>query len=355
MPRPRPRTDPALPWARHLRELERRRRARGARDGARAAARVRRTQLDSPIFLGRLGWRERRRCASGRARSAAGAAPAARRVARAVEPERTARRRGGWPATSCATAAYLNWRFADCAARLPLLAARERLRGRRAQASRGVEAAYVATSSRRRSARRARCSRRVRAARGARALLALLAAGARARVRSSAGFVPTPATFRLLGKSLDPGALPLEPRLALRARRHGLPLMRRLVFITQQVDPAHPALAATVPKIRALAARVDELVVLADGAAAGALPANCARAAVRASVARSAAALRFEAALARELRPRPVAVVAHMCPIYAVLGGAARRARSGSRCSSGSRTGRATRRRSSSPSASRPR
>src|SRR5204863_99466 len=39
--------------------------------------------------------------------------------------------------------------------------------------------------------------------------------------------------------------------------------MRRLVFITQAVDEKHPALAATIPKIRALAARVDELVVLA--------------------------------------------------------------------------------------------
>jgi hypothetical protein len=41
--------------------------------------------------------------------------------------------------------------------------------------------------------------------------------------------------------------------------------MAKLVFITQQVDPVHPALAATVSKIAALAARVDEVVVLADG------------------------------------------------------------------------------------------
>ena len=34
--------------------------------------------------------------------------------------------------------------------------------------------------------------------------------------------------------------------------------MRRLIFITQQVDPGHPALAATIPKIRALSERVDE-------------------------------------------------------------------------------------------------
>ena len=48
----------------------------------------------------------------------------------------------------------------------------------------------------------------------------------------------------------------------------------RLVFITQQVDPDHPALGATVPKIAALARRVDEVVVLADGAVPDALPAN---------------------------------------------------------------------------------
>lgn len=94
----------------------------------------------------------------------------------------------------------------------------------------------------------------------------------------------------------------------------------RLVFVTQQVDPAHPALAATVPKIRALAERVDELVVLADGAAEGAeLPANC-RVRLFAAPTRAGRGLRFARALAGELRrPGEVAVVAHMCPIYAVL------------------------------------
>jgi glycosyltransferase involved in cell wall biosynthesis len=94
--------------------------------------------------------------------------------------------------------------------------------------------------------------------------------------------------------------------------------VRRLVFITQQVDPGHPALAATVPKIRALAGRVDEVVVLADRTVAGALPDNC-RAVSFAARTRTGRGARFEALLARELAPRPVAVVAHMCPIYAVL------------------------------------
>jgi glycosyltransferase involved in cell wall biosynthesis len=94
----------------------------------------------------------------------------------------------------------------------------------------------------------------------------------------------------------------------------------RVVFVTQQVDPGHPALAATVPLLRALAGRVDEVVVLADRALPGVLPDNCR---VRSFGARSRGGrgVRFESALAAELakRPRPAAIVAHMCPIYAVL------------------------------------
>jgi glycosyltransferase involved in cell wall biosynthesis len=94
----------------------------------------------------------------------------------------------------------------------------------------------------------------------------------------------------------------------------------RLVFVTQQVDPGHPALAATIPMLRALAARVDEVGVLADRALPGVLPDNC-RVRSFGARARAGRGLRFEAALAAELahRPKPAAVVAHMCPIYAVL------------------------------------
>jgi glycosyltransferase involved in cell wall biosynthesis len=94
----------------------------------------------------------------------------------------------------------------------------------------------------------------------------------------------------------------------------------RLVFVTQRVDPSDPVLGATVAKIAALAARVDEVVVFADSAAPGVLPANCS---VRpfASGSRAGRGFRFEAALTSELarRPRPAAILAHMCPIYAVL------------------------------------
>jgi glycosyltransferase involved in cell wall biosynthesis len=93
----------------------------------------------------------------------------------------------------------------------------------------------------------------------------------------------------------------------------------KVVFITQQVDPMHPALAATVPKIAALSTLVDEVVVLADGVVEEALPSNCRWRTFRSSV-KAGRGVRFEAALARELRGlRGGAVVAHMCPIYAVL------------------------------------
>ena len=95
--------------------------------------------------------------------------------------------------------------------------------------------------------------------------------------------------------------------------------MKRIVFITQQVDPGHPALAATVPKIRALAELVGEVVVLADGAVEGVLPESCRVRTFRART-KAGRGARFETALARELRGlRGGAVVAHMCPIYAVL------------------------------------
>ena len=94
----------------------------------------------------------------------------------------------------------------------------------------------------------------------------------------------------------------------------------RIVVVTQQVDPVSPVLGATFPKLRALAERVDELVVIADSAVADMLPGNCTVRLFRSST-RVGRGLRFEAALGLELarRPRPAAVLAHMCPIYAVL------------------------------------
>ena len=94
--------------------------------------------------------------------------------------------------------------------------------------------------------------------------------------------------------------------------------MKRLVVITQRVDPDDPALGATVPMLGALAARVDELVVLTLFARETSLPENV-RVKVIAAPTQGLRGLRFAAALVPELRPRPVAVLAHMSPIYAVL------------------------------------
>jgi glycosyltransferase involved in cell wall biosynthesis len=94
--------------------------------------------------------------------------------------------------------------------------------------------------------------------------------------------------------------------------------MTKLIVITQRVDPDDPALGATVPMLRSLAARVDELVVLTLVARAASLPDNV-RIKVIAAPTQALRGARFAAALAPELRTRPVAVLAHMSPIYAVL------------------------------------
>ena len=92
--------------------------------------------------------------------------------------------------------------------------------------------------------------------------------------------------------------------------------MKRLVFVTQSVDPRHPALAATIPKIRALAERVDEVVVLAQSGAGDGLPSNVEVRSFGGSF-RPGRAWRFERELARALPAG--AVVAHMIPVYVLL------------------------------------
>jgi glycosyltransferase involved in cell wall biosynthesis len=92
--------------------------------------------------------------------------------------------------------------------------------------------------------------------------------------------------------------------------------MKRLVFLTQAVDSAHPALAATIPKIRALAARVDEVVVLAQSAGGADLPGNVEVRTFGAS-SRLGRLARFEREMVRVLPGD--AVVAHMIPVYVLL------------------------------------
>jgi glycosyltransferase involved in cell wall biosynthesis len=94
--------------------------------------------------------------------------------------------------------------------------------------------------------------------------------------------------------------------------------MRRLIFATQKLDPNDVMLAATIPKVRALAARVDELVVLCDSAVPEAVPANVRIHEFQAGTQAHRGA-RFARALASELRPRPIGFVAHMVPLYALI------------------------------------
>ena len=92
--------------------------------------------------------------------------------------------------------------------------------------------------------------------------------------------------------------------------------MKRLIFLTQSVDPAHPALAATIPKLRALAARVDELVVVAQTAGDANLPDNVSVHTFGTS-SRARRLANFERELVRALPGD--AVVAHMIPLYVLL------------------------------------
>jgi glycosyltransferase involved in cell wall biosynthesis len=94
--------------------------------------------------------------------------------------------------------------------------------------------------------------------------------------------------------------------------------MRRLVFVTQRVDAADPVLGATVAKVAALARRLDEVAVVAQRAAPTELPSNV-RVTTFDAPTRLGRMLRLERALASSLAPRPLAVLAHMIPAYAVL------------------------------------
>jgi len=89
----------------------------------------------------------------------------------------------------------------------------------------------------------------------------------------------------------------------------------KLVFCTQRLDPGDPVLAATVPMVSALAARVDELVVLCDTATTALEGVRVREFGAPTQVQRG---VRFTAALARELEGCR-GVVAHMVPLYAVL------------------------------------
>jgi glycosyltransferase involved in cell wall biosynthesis len=94
----------------------------------------------------------------------------------------------------------------------------------------------------------------------------------------------------------------------------------RLVFVTQTVDAEDPVLGATVAKLKALAARCDELVVLTDRTGLHDLPPNCVIRTFGAPtrIGRGVRYLRALVPLLASRRP-PDALIAHMCPIYLVL------------------------------------
>ena len=125
--------------------------------------------------------------------------------------------------------------------------------------------------------------------------------------------------------------------MALQPRRFGH-LLTRIVFVTQQVDRAHPVLAATVPKIAALAERVDEVVVLADGAVPGMLPDELPRPALR----RAPSARPRRAVRGRRSRPSSAPAAggrSRTCARSTRCSPRRSSARSGSGCCSGTRTG----------------
>lgn len=95
-------------------------------------------------------------------------------------------------------------------------------------------------------------------------------------------------------------------------------MTRKIVFITQVVDPSDSNLGATRAKIAALARRVDEVVVLADRGFGDTLPENC-RVRIFGAAWRCRRAALFLSALVDELREPPVAVVGHMVPLYTVV------------------------------------
>ena len=98
----------------------------------------------------------------------------------------------------------------------------------------------------------------------------------------------------------------------------------KLVFVTQELDPEHPALAQTLDLVGALAARVEELAVVTRRVRSS-LPSNVTARTfdARGKLGRGVA---FERALAASL-PGAAAVLVHMVPDFAVLAAPFARAR----------------------------
>ncbi len=101
--------------------------------------------------------------------------------------------------------------------------------------------------------------------------------------------------------------------------------MRRLVFVTQTLDPDHTALAQTLDLVRVLARHVDTLEVVARTSRWDDVPPNCVVHTFDAS-SQPARAWAFERALLPALR-RADGVLVHMVPEFALLAAPVARAR----------------------------
>jgi glycosyltransferase involved in cell wall biosynthesis len=95
--------------------------------------------------------------------------------------------------------------------------------------------------------------------------------------------------------------------------------LTKIVFITQQFDPGDSNLAIVPAQVAAIARRVDEVVVVADRIVTDALPPNARGYSFR-SRTKIGRGLRLLRVVARELPGlrRGGAVIAHMCPVYAI-------------------------------------
>jgi glycosyltransferase involved in cell wall biosynthesis len=101
----------------------------------------------------------------------------------------------------------------------------------------------------------------------------------------------------------------------------------RLVFVTQAIDSDDPNLAVAVDWVRALAARCDEVRVIADRVRSHDLPANVSFATFG-SGSRVGRGVRCERTVVEALRdPRPDAMLVHMVPLLLMLAAPAARVR----------------------------
>jgi glycosyltransferase involved in cell wall biosynthesis len=92
-----------------------------------------------------------------------------------------------------------------------------------------------------------------------------------------------------------------------------------IVFVTQLIDPDDPVLGFVVPQIEALAARCERLIIIANEVRAwtASRPYRVISLGKERGAGRMRRGIRYEVALVQASRgPRPVTVLAHMCPEY---------------------------------------